>query len=476
MRPEGLPWAERFRPKAISDVVDNMEALRRLLNWVRSWRGKPPKQRSAFLYGPPGVGKTSSVGAVANDLGFDLIEVNASDYRTAQRIETILGKASSQTQTLFGKRRMILFDELEGISGREDQGGVQAILSLIKETRSPIVLVATGSPEEWEEKLSPLMRVSEIIEFGHIPFHDVVQRLRDICKEVGVEAEEEALELIAERSNGDLRSALNDLEAAARERSTLAWEDVYWLGDRDRKNDLPEVMRRIFSAKSFSEAREALGASPIGYEELLEWIYENLPYAFDDPHDLAEAMDALSHADIHRTRARETQEYRLLKYMFNAMVAEVALARRGSRGRGLIQAIGHALLGSGLPPSDLSIQEGREGLIVKPLRWLGDDWQPLNILLRGFGGRWIRGEGCWVVPYFRPPGRVYHLRRSWWSRRRLGDLAVKVGEKCHISRRAALRDVVPYIRVIFQEDRRLGVALARWLELEEETIKWLRER
>ena len=473
---EERPWAERFRPRTISDVADNKEALRRLLNWVRSWRGRPPKQRSAFLYGPPGVGKTSSVGAIANDLGFDLVEVNASDYRTAKRIETILGKASSQTHTLLGERRMILIDELEGISGREDRGGVQAILRLIKETRSPIVLVATGSREEWEEKLSPLMRVSEIIEFRHIPFNDVVKRLRDICKEVGVEAEEEALELIAERSNGDLRSALNDLEAVGRGRNALAWGDVYWLGDRDRKSGLPEVLMRIFSAKSFREAREALGASPIGYDELLEWIYENLPYAFDDPHDLAEAMDALSHADIHRTRARRTQEYRLLKYMFNAMLAEVALARRESKGRGLIQAIRHASLSLGLPPSDLSIQEGREGIIVKPTRWMGDDWQPLNSLLRGFGGRWIRGEGRWVVPYFRPPGRVYHLRRSWWSRRRLGDLALKVGEKCHISRRVALRDVVPYVRVIFQENRSLGVSLGRWLELGEDTIKWLMER
>lgn len=475
MRPEERPWAERFRPRAISDVVDNKEALRRLLNWVRSWRGRPPKQRSAFLYGPPGVGKTSSVEAIAKDLGFDLIEVNASDYRTAKRIETILGRASSQIQTLFGKRRMILFDELEGISGREDRGGVQAILSLIKETRSPIVLVATGSPEEWEEKLSPLMRVSEIIEFRHIPFHDVVQRLRDICKEVGVEAEEDALELIAERSSGDLRSALNDLEAVARGRRTLTWDDVYLLGDRDRKSDLPEVLRRIFSAKSFSEAREALGASPIGYDELLEWIYENLPYAFDDPHDLAEAMEALSNADIHRTRVRKTQEYRLLKYMFNAMLAEVALARRESKGLGLVQAIRHALLSLGLPPSDLSIKEGREGVLVNPTRWLGDDWQPLNSLLRGFGGRWIRGENLWVIPYFRPPGRINHLRRSWWSRRRLGDLALRVGEKCHISKRVAVRDVIPYIRVVFQENKTLGVSLARWLELEEATIKWLRE-
>ncbi|MCD6263420.1 AAA family ATPase, partial [Candidatus Bathyarchaeota archaeon] len=200
MRDEERPRSERFRPRTLREVVDNREALRRFLAWLRSWRGGPPRRRSAFLYGPPGVGKTSAVEAVANDLGFDLIEVNASDYRTAKRIETILGRASSQIRTLFGRRRMILFDEVEGLSGQEDRGGVRAILSLIRGTASPIVLVATGSPEMWEDRLSPLMRVSELIEFRPIPFQDVVERLREICREVGVEAEEEALELIAERS------------------------------------------------------------------------------------------------------------------------------------------------------------------------------------------------------------------------------------------------------------------------------------
>jgi len=476
MSPEERPWAERFKPRTLGEVVDNKEALRRFVSWVNSWKAGPPKNRSVFIYGPPGVGKTSSVEALAKDLGFDLIEVNASDYRTAKRLETILGKAVSQTQTLFGMRRMILFDELEGISGQEDRGGIEAILRLIKETRSPIVLVATGSLEEWEELLSPLMRVSEVIEFRRISFRDIVQKLKALCQELGVEAEEEVVEAIAEKAGGDLRSATNDLEAFGREKKTLTFEDVYWLSDRDRKGDLSEVLRRIFSAKSFREARDALDASPIRYEELFEWIYENLPYTFDDPHDLAEAMDALSRADIHKSRVEKTQEYRLMKYMFNAMVVEVALSRRDSKGGGLLQDVQRAMLSLGLSPASFLIQEGRGGVIVKPTRYLGNDWQPLNSLLRTRGGQWIREEGCWNIPYFRPPGRIDHLRRSWWSRRMLEDLALHVGAKCHISKRVALREVVPYIRAIFQENQMTGISLAKWLDLEEDTIKWLRGR
>ena len=75
-----------------------------------------------------------------------------------------------------------------------------------------------------------------------------------------------------------------------------------------------------------------------------------------------------------------------------------------------------------------------------------------------------------------PPsyGRAIEVMRDM-LRRRLEDLARRVGEKCHVSTRSALGEVVPYIRAIFKENRRLGASIARWLELEEDTIRWLME-
>jgi len=476
MTPDKRPWSERFRPKTMSEVVDNEAALRKLLAWVRSWGVGIPDRRSVILYGPPGTGKNSMVEAVANDLGFDLIEVNASDQRTASRIDEALGKNTVQTQTLFGKRRMILFDELEGISGQEDRGGVEAILRLIKETRNPIVMIATGSAESWEELLNPLIRVSELIEVRHAPMANVLQLLKRICDSLEIEAQEEALELVAERSNGDLRSAVNDLEAAARGKKTVSLDDVYWLGNRDRKNGLTEVLHKIFSAKSFREAREAQEASPVKYEELFEWVYENIPYFYEDSHDLSRAMEALARADMYKKRADDTQEYRLLKYFFDAMTAEVALARQKSKGTGLIDGIRKASNCIHLAPSSLFIQEEREGIIVKPTKYLGNDWQPLNNVMRELGGRWQRERSLWIIPYFRPPGRISHLAGSWWSRRRNKDLQEKVAKRCHISKRSALIEVIPYIKAIFRENPRRAMAIGHSLDLEEDTIKWLKEK
>jgi len=92
MRDEDQPWASRFSPRTIEELVGNESAVRQLRTWIRSWEKGVQKQRAAFLYGPPGTGKTCSVVALANDLGLDLFEVNASDYRTRKRLEGLVGE------------------------------------------------------------------------------------------------------------------------------------------------------------------------------------------------------------------------------------------------------------------------------------------------------------------------------------------------------------------------------------------------
>jgi hypothetical protein len=179
---------------------------------------------------------------------------------------------------------------------------------------------------------------------------------------------------------------------------------------------------------------------------------------------------------MYKNRADDTQEYRLLKYFFDAMTAEVALARQRSKGIGLIDGIRKVSNHIGLAPSSLFIQEEREGIIVKPTKYLGNDWQPLNNEMRELGGRWQRERSYWIIPYFRPPGRISHLAGSWWSRRRNMDLQEKVAKRCHISKRSALIEVIPYIKAIFRENPGRAITIGHSLDLEEDTIKWLKEK
>ncbi|MDH5623571.1 MAG: AAA family ATPase, partial [Candidatus Bathyarchaeota archaeon] len=94
-------WTQKHKPRTVSEIVGNSEAIEKFTEWVKSWDKRVPKKRAAFLYGPPGVGKTVCIEALANDLKMEFVEKNASDYRTAEAIQRFAGLAS-QYGTLFG--------------------------------------------------------------------------------------------------------------------------------------------------------------------------------------------------------------------------------------------------------------------------------------------------------------------------------------------------------------------------------------
>lgn len=474
MSEQSQPWVERFRPRLIAEIVGNRSSVDKLVKWLGSWNGKIPKQRAAFLYGPPGTGKTVSVQAAAMKLGYDLMEINASDYRTKDRLDELIGRATLQTVSVFGKRRMILFDEMEGVSGRQDHGGITTIANIIKETRIPVILIASTISENMEEKFRPLRNKCLLIEFKPIAFADLLDGLQTIADRAGVQVDEEVLVTIAMRT-GDLRSAINDLESISIGKERVSIEDVEWLGERDQQEYTADVLTRIFSAKTLLQARKAISTSMIRYDDLFDWIYENMPLAMDDPHDLAEGIDALARADIHQNRARSTQAYRLLKYMFDEMTGGVAIAHRRSEGMGLRRQVTSVIAKLGLQQSAFTMHETPEGLLIKPNTWLGrEKWRETNEAFRAMEGGWASDGGLWRVPYFRAPQIKWRYFRTVHNRRRMRSIAERVASKCHISSQEAVKEVIPLLRIIFQSDEKMTSEITDWLELEENEAEWLK--
>ncbi|MEM4915077.1 MAG: AAA family ATPase, partial [Thermosphaera sp.] len=131
-----VPWIIKYRPKTIEEVVDQEDAKEQLLNWLENW-GKPSsKFKAALLHGPAGCGKTSLVEAVARSKGYQLFEMNASDFRRKSDIEKI-AKVAAQTSGLSSKMKIILLDEVDGVNAKADEGGIEAILELINITKNP---------------------------------------------------------------------------------------------------------------------------------------------------------------------------------------------------------------------------------------------------------------------------------------------------------------------------------------------------
>ncbi|MEM3601595.1 MAG: replication factor C large subunit [Candidatus Bathyarchaeia archaeon] len=400
-------WTVKHKPTSLKEVVGNKEAIEKLVEWVKSWDRRIPEKRAAFIYGPPGVGKTVSVEALANDLRLELVEKNASDYRTEEAVKRFAGLAS-QYATLFGGKRIILFDELDGLTGTADKGGVKAITEIVKTAQCPIVLIANSA---YDPRFVNLRNYCLLVEFKKPPVSEVLKHLKKICLVEGIEADENALKFIAQRSEGDVRSAVNDLQALAQGKKRLTYDDVSWLGYRDRQEEIFTVLRMIFYAKTCEGAKRAVNMADVDVDMLFEWIYENLPAHLTDPHDLARAMDALSMADVYRGRIKTTQDWSFIRYVVDFMTAGVAMARAKTKSVG---------------------------------------WVP-----------------------FRFPQRIQMLSRSKAERAMQLEIGRKIKRRCHISANRAVKEFLPYLRIIFKNNREMADGLSKWLDLTPEMVEHL---
>ena len=469
------PWTSLYRPKARGDFVGNKQAVEELEKWIRSWRKNPPKKRAAFLYGPPGIGKTSVAQVLAREYDFILVEINASDTRNKGSIEETLGKAVKQNITLFGQKRMILLDEMDGLSGRQDRGGVSAVSKIIDQTMSPMILVANTIEENMKVRFRAILKKVKSIEFKVISSAQILSKLEYISEDQGKEVHPDVLMEIAMKSNGDLRSATNDLETITSGKKTVSPDDLTAISHRDRLDSTPNILDKIFTSRDFREARRTINQSMIKYDDLYEWINENIPIVLDDPYERLEALEALARADVYQKRAR-TNDYRLLKYFFDLMTGGIAFARKNSKGEGYRDQLNAVILGAGLNPSLISTINVPEGIMVKPNRWLGKDkWADLNAGLRGLGARWVYGRNVWMLQYYREPQAKWRLIRTYHSRRRMNSVTRRIAVKTHTSSARARNEILPFLRHMIRGNEAAYNEVSTWmLEAPDKKINHLR--
>jgi len=318
-----LLWVEKYRPKKIEDIIGNEEAKATFIEWLK---GKRRSKKAVLLYGPPGVGKTALANAAAKEFGFIIIEMNASDTRSEKAINEIAKPATSfvALDTFSGESKgsLLFLDEVDGIAGNEDRGGVNAIIKIVEESRVPVIMAA-NDPDI--DKLRPLKKLCLLIRFQPIRIPLIIALLQKICLLEHVKAEFEALERIAQNSKGDVRSAINDLQSLSEENRILTLQDTMMLSSRNKDISMDETLRGFFSAKSIAEASSLLSRSSVDYDEFIMSVSDNLPRRYTDLAELAAAYDFVSQADIFRGRIG-TEHWHLLKYFYNALSQAAAVA------------------------------------------------------------------------------------------------------------------------------------------------------
>ena len=160
MRKYDKPWILKYIPANCSDVVGQDTAVGRLKDFVEKFKVKSSGKKAMFLYGPPGCGKTVSVYAIAKDLELEIIELNASDFRNKDHISSILGSATQQ-MSLFARGKLILVDEVDGISGTKDRGGLLELSKVIEKSSFPIIVVGENP---YDQKMKAMRKICELVE------------------------------------------------------------------------------------------------------------------------------------------------------------------------------------------------------------------------------------------------------------------------------------------------------------------------
>jgi replication factor C large subunit len=335
-------WTEKYRPKSLSDIVGNGKAVTTLKEWAEDWTNAPKK--AVILAGRAGVGKTSAALALANDMGWVAVEMNASDARNANRIKEVAMRGATHgtfsgdgdyLDVNEGQRKLIIMDEADNLheasGGMGDRGGKKAIIDTIRSTKQPIILIVNDLYELTKKTGSPLKTLALTIKFNRVPKTSLRKAVREIADIEGFTFDDGALETFSENAGGDMRSAVNDLETICRNLepgSTIGPDDLDSIGYRDERRDVFEVLATVFKTTDPEKAMEAYNRLDETPDRFLLWVEENVPYKYTDPDDLARAFDAITEADLMLNRARATQDFSFWAYAIKLLTAGVAVAKK----------------------------------------------------------------------------------------------------------------------------------------------------
>lgn len=315
-----MDWAEKYRPAHLADLVGNQTAVRQIAEWAKGWT---PKSRPLLLYGKPGIGKTSAAYALASDMHWEVIELNASDQRTAAVIERV-AMAGSVTASLTGaSRKLIVLDEADNLQGTADRGGAKAILECIRQAQQPMILIANdlyGIAAEIRAR-------SEPVQFKAVQARSIAPRLRYLCSAEKIRCSDAAIHAIAESSEGDIRSAVNMLYASAIGRDELDDSQVH-TSQKDERVSIFALITALFARTRDEDLMRLSYDVDDTPETIGQWVEGSLRQ-IPDPSAQARAYASLARADEYLGNTYRRQYHTLWRYATALMLLGVADAAGG---------------------------------------------------------------------------------------------------------------------------------------------------
>src|ERR687895_1168508 len=307
-----MMWSDFYRPAKVQDMVGNEEARSYVAKWLLKWTDGT---RPLMLIGPPGAGKTTIVKALAQQFGYDLIEMNASDTRNRDILTEII-LPILRNRSLIAEKTLLFLDEIDGISGRQDLGGIESLVMLIKEPTVPIIMAANSR----DSKLRALNRLCKVVEFDRVHPSLLLLFLNYVMKREGKIIQTKDLLQIVKNSNGDIRALLN---------AAQSWISGYnSKRDTSFSIDISLAITNFLAAPTIEAARETLMNIDGGYydphygqspeqrrKDILSAFFSTIVSSRLEINEVAVALNVLSKCDLIIGRVFKKRRWDLLRYL-----------------------------------------------------------------------------------------------------------------------------------------------------------------
>ncbi len=281
------------------------------------------------------MGKTSCALALAEEMGWIVVELNASDARNYSAIKSIAERGavfhgfSSDGSFDPARKKLIILDEADSLyeraisdGGQEDfgdSGGKRAIVELLQRTRQPVVLIVNDLYELTKGRGGAIRNLTETIRFRAVHAKTIHTRLREIARAEGVDIDDQTLDTLATRCRGDVRAAINDLQSLSLGAVRVGATDVESVGARDQTVEMRQAIKEIFRGSSAWKVRQTLSSLQETPDNTILWVDENLPLFYRSPEELVAALRFLTRADVFLGRVRRRQYYGLWSYATDLM-------------------------------------------------------------------------------------------------------------------------------------------------------------
>lgn len=266
------PWVEKYRPQKLEDVVGQKHIIERLENYVNE-EGMP----NLMFTGPAGVGKTTTALALVKSIlgeywRQNFLELNASDARGIETVRTNI-KNFCRLKPVGAPFRIIFLDEVDNMT-KDAQHALRREMEMYTKTASFILSCNYSS-----KIIDPIQSRCAIFRFAPIKGQDIVKRLEYIAGEENVDYDDTALETIVYFAEGDMRKAVNLLQAAASGEGKITEDKIYDVVSKAKPKDINEMVTKALTG-DFMGARDLLRETMVlqgtSGEDMVNQIYQDV--------------------------------------------------------------------------------------------------------------------------------------------------------------------------------------------------------